>query len=364
MDENIKKICELLNIELIPDNRNYWLIRTGSGKFFSDFLKNNYVSIGWDEFNSKEDFMSMDEKKIKEQISKKYPDEKRPGYIYNQIKRFMFDIKIGDMVLIPSENSSQIAFGIITKDFFVREIKNQQNTPNSQKCFFKKCIKVEWKTKILKNNFDPYLKMLMFTHTTISDVNDYKDYINRALYPMYSCNGKLHIIFNVLSKNNISLINLTSFLSSIDSYTKIFSDYIDININSNDLNVKVSVQSPGPIEIFGNIYNFATDNFSAILVLALILNYIVGGSMKFTKTSKKEESEIGSDGLIEKILKLKKESNKQKNKEKQLELEAQRQQFEQQLELLKITNPAQIDTPKKLLNEEINPSEDTFDKEN
>ena len=51
MEKELQQILSILNIEQIPKERNYWLIRTESGKFYFDFLENNYVSIGWDEFS-------------------------------------------------------------------------------------------------------------------------------------------------------------------------------------------------------------------------------------------------------------------------------------------------------------------------
>ena len=81
MDTELQQILSILNIEQIPKERNYWLIRTESGRFYFDFLENNYVSIGWDEFSDINTFKSNEEKKLKEHISSVYKNEKRPGYI-------------------------------------------------------------------------------------------------------------------------------------------------------------------------------------------------------------------------------------------------------------------------------------------
>ena len=59
MDKELQQILNILNIEQIPKERNYWLIRTESGKFYFDFLENNYVSIGWDEFSDINIFKSI-----------------------------------------------------------------------------------------------------------------------------------------------------------------------------------------------------------------------------------------------------------------------------------------------------------------
>ena len=58
MNEDLLKIYDLLEVKQIPSDRNYWLIRTESGKFFEDFIENNYVYIVCDEFSSKEYFLT------------------------------------------------------------------------------------------------------------------------------------------------------------------------------------------------------------------------------------------------------------------------------------------------------------------
>ena len=65
MEKELQQILSILNIEQIPKERNYWLIRTESGKFYFDFLENNYVSIGWDEFSDINIFKNTDEKKTR-----------------------------------------------------------------------------------------------------------------------------------------------------------------------------------------------------------------------------------------------------------------------------------------------------------
>lgn len=302
MDYEVQQAFKLLNIEEIPKNRKYWLIRTESGKYYFDFLQNNYVSIGWDEFSNSIDFSNLDEKVLKEQIANTYKNEKRPGYIYNQIKRFMFEIKKGDMILIPSENSTQIAFGIVCSDFFTREVSNNIINPQIPKCNFKKCIKVEWKSKIFKEKFDPYLKMLMFTHTTITDIDDYKGYINRILYSNYILDNTVHVTFNVTSTNNINAIELLNFLNLISRDSiDIFNQVTGASFEKNTIDLKLNVQSPGPIEFIG----YAT---GAILALSAINSFLFGIKLDL-ELFKVIKFNVDTPGLISHIFKFFQEAN-------------------------------------------------------
>lgn len=110
MDKEIYEILKQLGIVGIENNVKYWLVRTASGTFFKDFYNNNYVSIGWDDISDIDFIKNTEEKKFKEKIAEIYPSEERPGYIMGQIRRFVCEIKKGDFILIPSVNSSYIAF--------------------------------------------------------------------------------------------------------------------------------------------------------------------------------------------------------------------------------------------------------------
>ncbi len=302
MEKELQQILSILNIEQIPKERNYWLIRTESGKFYFDFLENNYVSIGWDEFSDINIFKNTEEKKLKEHIASVYKDEKRPGYIYNQIRRFMFDIKKGDMILIPSENSSQIAFGLVQETFFIRDTISNTTNIKIPKCNFKKCIKVEWKSKIFKEKFDPYLKMLLFTHTTITDINDYKGYINRLLYSNYILDDMIHVTFNITTKDNINAVELLNFLNLISKESiDVFNQVTGSNFKKDTVDVKLNVQSPGPIEFIGYA-------IGGILVISIINAFLFGIKLD-VELFKIVKFNIENEGLITYILKFIQENN-------------------------------------------------------
>ena len=62
--QELQLICQLLNIPMIDKNRKYWLVRTESGKFFEDFLFNNYIALGWDKIVDINVYSQIHEKEI------------------------------------------------------------------------------------------------------------------------------------------------------------------------------------------------------------------------------------------------------------------------------------------------------------
>lgn len=300
----LKQLYRAFSIEEIPNTRNYWLVRTNSGIYFKDFYKNGYISIGWDEFSDIEQIRNEKEEILKDKISKTYLEDKRPGYILNQIKRFMFDLKKGDMVLIPSNNSSLVAFGIITKEFYTENVPIVPFNPNNPKCLYKKRIKIKWIKTLYKDNFDPYMRMLMFTHTTISNINEYKNYINRTLYPIYVYNDEIHLTYHVQTTEDISFLNFSNFLNIILESLKLFDDTTNSNISTDKLDIKATMNSPGVIEIIGTA-------FGAGIVVALVNAFIFGGKFEIDLL-KLGKISFEHDGLLSSILKFIKEANNNK----------------------------------------------------
>ena len=84
------------SVPVIPQGKNYWLIRTLSGDLYDAFTDRNFVAIGYNEIsleaihtiNRSNNEDSVKIKNIKNLVSDTYPDEKRPGLIANQIFQF------------------------------------------------------------------------------------------------------------------------------------------------------------------------------------------------------------------------------------------------------------------------------------
>jgi len=143
-NDELQQILNIFNIPEININTNYWFVRTESGKFFKDFYFSKYISIGWDELSDSEQIKSLSFDVLKEQIKNIYKNDIRPGQTANQIRRFMFDMKKGDIVLIPSINSDLIAFGEILEDEYYiyentsSELEEYIDDVSYEKCNYKK----------------------------------------------------------------------------------------------------------------------------------------------------------------------------------------------------------------------------------
>jgi len=151
---------------------------------------------------------------------------------------------------------------------------------------------------------------------------------------MYIKGDKAHLVLDVKRKENIPYLDLINLLKSPLDLMPIVEQFSGEKFEKDKLDIKVTLQSPGIIEI---IY-FASPVI--LFGLALVMHYIVGGKIagKYTRTEKESNLEIegSSDGLLEKWLKFRRHADSQRLKE----LEAIREVF----------NKLDVKIPKELKN--------------
>jgi restriction system protein len=297
LEEELKQLIEELKVPLveIDENRGYWLVRTQQGEHYQEFFLDDFVAIGWDELNNLEELNSRKEEDQVEKIREIYPDETRPRYVFNQIQRFINEIKIGDIVIIPSKSSKHLSFGRITSDVFTKEVTEEEKVEGA--CPFGKRRSVKWLKTVKRSDLDPYLYQLIYSQHTISAGNEYASYIDHTLHSFYKRGDQAYLVLNVKKQENIGFMNLAKMLYETGGLIDLFNKDTDSTLDKDEIDLKASLQSPGTlIFIAGGL---------TIAVLGLIFHFTMGGKFDF-RASWKEISFTGeNEGLVEKIMKFK-----------------------------------------------------------
>lgn len=147
----------------IPNTCSFWMIRTKSGVYYNEFIRNKYIAIGWNAV-LKSALLEATEDNLHRLIETYYTD-KQPGAALNKCRRFLENMKPGDIVMILGEK--RVSFGIVGEYFEksdINEFKSKRNDWNwqSKKCLqmpisrnFKKQVR-HWNSKCLT------LKSLLF----------------------------------------------------------------------------------------------------------------------------------------------------------------------------------------------------------
>lgn len=252
---------ELRNqIMTIPEKRKYWLVRAGVESIYSDdFQQGKFIALGWDRINSF--LITTDLIKFKEDIEKLYPeieerDEKnykrKISEIATKLFRFYNELKIGDMVITPT-NDGHVLIGEIASEVEILNsgimpIFNEKDKYGDLIGSLNKERKVRWLRKIERKDLEPNLKNYIRIYQGISHIKDRQviTEINRTLFNIYIENNKSHIIFYINEKNDIDGFKYACFVEKMTKLIKVAEQYSGEKIK---FSIKTNVQSPGPFEI-------------------------------------------------------------------------------------------------------------------
>ena len=331
LNKETKLLLDAYNIRALPSNPNYWLIRTESGSFYEIFKKKDYVSIGFDKIDINDIGKNIDKKKdeaLKEKIATLYPDYKKPGLVLSQLRKFLFDIEKGDIIIIPSKNSRKLCVGqAISAPYQIKkELKNKELLADT--LTYMKRIDVKWIAEINKNSYDIYIYKLLSSHQAIVSANSYKNFINRMIFPIYYQDGKIHLCFNIKTEDNISLDDTYDFYSLIKESIDLFNELTNSDIKG-EISVKSTVNSAGMIEFLGH----PTVMFAVISILIFL--GLCGGKINVKYLNGEFDFNLESAGLIQKLLDWYKEKNNKDISKENIKLKKYKEKSKNTLKNLK-----------------------------
>lgn len=288
-----------VKIHEVDSKRNYWFVRTDGGNYFDAYVSGNYIGLGWNAipFTEPDEKGCYPEDLIKDLESKGH---KQPTRVLNQIKRFYKEMKKGDVVVIPSTSSLNLAFGYISDDeVYIEENITDDDIENGA-CPYTRRRHVNWIVNIDKARIDPHLYALFRNHQVISDGKSYASYIDRALHTLYIKDGIAHLTFTVESKTNPKALSIPTFMLVLiertEAFIKEYEIIDDCKNLENEIDSKINVQSPGVIEFLGSATN--------ILAIAVMSIGLFGGKAKFEHTKEKTSGEVSTGGLAGAIVKI------------------------------------------------------------
>ncbi|MBF7091129.1 MULTISPECIES: hypothetical protein [Flavobacterium] len=284
-------------LDQIPhiSNRNYWLVRTEGGKNYDSFLAGKFIGIGYNKITL-EDIKAGNTRDevgvtiLANKIKKAYgEDEARPKHSARQLLKFAYEIKKGDIIMIPSENSEYIQFAEISNTIAFNELNNKFD------CDLIKRKQIKLLRQVTKASLDPKLFKLMFSHHTITNADQYGEVIDKIINGIFVKEDHAHLVLEVQAKDDVKARSLFKMGDIALDLLDEFCEAEDLDYKSDDFDIKLAVQSPGFIEISGL-------GMGGIIILGIIIVAIAGGG--FSLTYKKDlKTEIKSDGIIEKVRK-------------------------------------------------------------
>lgn len=275
------------DIYYLSGEENYWIVSSGKNKDLQNpFVKNEIIAIAWDKItvndiieNESEELKDLVEKNYKNFFPNKNTKELRKyiSSVVNKLQRFVFEIKLGDIIVLKDNGSNKIYFGKVVSEAENYKKENLIVDRITGSC--NKIRKVKWFKSVERNKIGSELKLALNVRHALSKINDIKvkEEINRELFSFFYQADKLHAVFKIETTNEITQDNLKVFLDYIyDLKQKFLKEHPEV---PNELNIKLNIQSPGPIEFLGHpeilkyIYYMTTfESNSTYLFIKEILN--------------------------------------------------------------------------------------------
>lgn len=105
-----------------------WVVRAGRhGEREQEAIENNFVVVGWNELPDLSKIETRVE--LSNLVKQKYPDisDARAANWLGQLWRFLKEMKIGDLVVLPLKSQSTIAVGEIESNYQFKKLDGQGN---------------------------------------------------------------------------------------------------------------------------------------------------------------------------------------------------------------------------------------------
>ena len=338
-DEMLEELKTLFQIKTLDNERRYWLIRAGKEScFFEEFYTRKFTGVNIPSSNDLTTLQTITKDELKSYFEQEYPDE-NSGHLIGKLYNFIHEIKIGDIIVMPSARREKIAFGIIEGNLYLDDSLILEESLNNSDDFGipNKRRKVNWIKLVESTQLPSKLLLNLFSPHGLSAITDNEtiELINTNIDDFFIKNSTAYMTFDIKTEENIALEDLTTYLNTTNEII----NFTNSHFNSKDkVALKINLNSPGAINFFGP-YELV---LASGIILALIgCNFEINA---FEKIKLKVKSP-GILGYIKSFLEYHKEKNKQ-------ELE-----YKKVLINLKISEPEKMKELIKLLENEKNQKE-------
>lgn len=157
-----------MTTSLLP---NVWVVRASYGQYTNAFMQGGYCGIGYvyqhslTHVTSKEEIISLYKKEHPEDTSNSVI-----GIQAGQVNRFLFEMKIGDMVITPADDNAHLYHGVVTGQVI-------DVPPGTDDCPFRHRRAVKWaKTPIKRQSLSIPLQNTLRSSLTIFGVSHKEEF--------------------------------------------------------------------------------------------------------------------------------------------------------------------------------------------
>ncbi|MBC6165732.1 hypothetical protein HCA15_03655 [Listeria booriae] len=277
----------------VSDETNFWFIRAQGGKYYEDFVQNDFIAISDNKLslnfiqsfkkrnkisieNSQPEILVNNVELYKVIVKEAYPDysKQKCTLTANKLLNFTHNMSLGDIVIVPGKQSDFFAIGIICSDVFevTDEYIAKSRINNKYKiCDFYKRRKVLWVREVDRKKISEKLYWLLSAHQSLFNLTSSAHLIIPLIAQTYTFEGKINSAIYINTTSNINNDTWYSLHSAIKSITK---------ENSKNIDIKINVQSPGI-----TFLQAAIDHWPDIVAVTTVLYGVTIGNVNFGPVS-------------------------------------------------------------------------------
>lgn len=268
---------QVSQIPIISDSTNFWMVRSKKGVFFDEFLRNNYIAIGWN-ILTETTLSEHEDDYLKSYLTLTQYKDKMPGTAVNKCRRFVDELKENDIAMIVGKD--EVAFALIGEYY-----EHDDNHTTVEKeldiiaqidsgtyygfpCPYRKRRRI---TVIARSRIDlvspAIYKCLVSNRHSLSNLNDYADPIISSCYDVAFYDNRLIVKYHIGQPRDINPFNFSLFTYNV---VKLLAE------DSSPITGKYNINSEGDVVLFlyntgKDIYEFIRDNIATIWVIYAIL---------------------------------------------------------------------------------------------
>ncbi|WP_299232332.1 hypothetical protein [uncultured Bacteroides sp.] len=283
------------DLKALNQDTKYWMVRTMSGSYYGDFLRNGYIAVGYndislDVINSLPANENLAKEQLKEKIKKIRVELRNIAYPTSQLLRFTRDIKRGDIVIIPSSGATHVAIGTVESDVYE---DTNPNIDSEHKCGFFKRRKINWKLSCRRGKLPPSLQLMFNSRHILSDVTSYAPYVDSVINDFYVKDDTMHMVLNIRTKDEVTFddfFDLKAIDYLVDGFCRLYPQYGEGISPDDRIVMKVQMESPGALRL-------SSKTNQRLFFFGLFILFINGGGLEYS-TKEGTKFKLSTDGLI------------------------------------------------------------------
>lgn len=278
-DNNISTLLDaFLNFEItsIPEDTRFWMIRTKKGYFYHEFINKHFVALAWNIITSETNFNQNEI--LNDKVLLHYHEIRRPTLVINKCKSFIYEIKNGDILVIPSEGSRFITFAY-AGDYYeepsktyeiesniISRIEDRDVQIDEISCPYRKRRHIIPIRTVKSEIINYHLLRALSSYHGISNLDDYGTIILDHLFNCYTFKNDARLVFHVNKQTPISSKELSGFLYSINAILS------SNEMDEYDISTQASIHSAGDIVFtIKNAILWLSSNYLWFVAIAAII---------------------------------------------------------------------------------------------